>query len=61
MLCEQVVSFAGELLGSAEGLLTDGLHTSEVAAGYSKAGIKVRIVPGTIKGCLSKVLSVSSP
>lgn len=48
-----VVSFAGELLGNAEGLLTDGLHTSEVAAGYSKAGAKALevleslVIPGS--------------
>ena len=37
----QVVSFAGDLLSAAEGLLRDGLHTSEVADGYAKAGAKV--------------------
>ncbi len=37
----QVVSFAGDLLSSAEGLLRDGLHTSEVAEGYTKAANKV--------------------
>ena len=37
----QVVSFAGDLLSSAEGLLRDGLHTSEVAEGYTKAATKV--------------------
>ncbi len=37
----QVVSFAGDLLSSAEGLLRDGLHTSEVAEGYTKAASKV--------------------
>ena len=36
----QVVSFAGDLLSSAEGLLRDGLHTSEVAEGYTKAATK---------------------
>lgn len=36
----QVVSFAGDLLGGAEGLLRDGLHTSEVADGYNKAAMK---------------------
>ncbi|KAK9801408.1 hypothetical protein WJX73_007565 [Symbiochloris irregularis] len=50
-----VVSFAGELLGSAEGLLTDGLHPSEVAAGYAKAGAKAleyleaAVIPGSEK------------
>ena len=37
----QVVSFAGDLLNGAEGLLRDGLHTSEVAEGYSKAAAQV--------------------
>jgi T-complex protein 1 subunit theta len=37
----QVISFAGELLSNAEGLLRDGLHTSEVADGYTKAADKV--------------------
>jgi hypothetical protein len=37
----QVISFAGELLSNAEGLLRDGLHTSEVADGYTKAAEKV--------------------
>ena len=45
----KVISLAGELLGSAEGLLNDGLHPSEVAAGYSKAGAKVKLRP-----CLTK-------
>lgn len=39
----QVVSFAGDLLSSAEGLLRDGLHTSEVAEGYTKAATKVHL------------------
>ena len=37
----QVITFAGELLGAAEALLRDGLHTSEVADGYGKAAAKV--------------------
>eukprot|EP01026_Neomeris_dumetosa_P015515 TRINITY_DN1593_c0_g1_i4.p1 TRINITY_DN1593_c0_g1~~TRINITY_DN1593_c0_g1_i4.p1 ORF type:complete len:397 (-),score=69.15 TRINITY_DN1593_c0_g1_i4:88-1230(-) len=32
-----VISFAGELLSNAEGLIRDGLHTAEVAEGYEKA------------------------
>lgn len=36
-----MVTFAGELLGAAEALLRDGLHTSEVADGYGKAAAKV--------------------
>ncbi len=38
----QVISLAGELLGNAESLLRDGLHTAEIADGYAKAGAKVR-------------------
>ena len=40
----QVLSLAGELLGNAEGLLRDGLHTSEIADGYQRASAKVRAV-----------------
>ncbi len=40
-MSDQVVSFAGDLLNAAEGLLRDGLHTSEVAEGYGKAAAKV--------------------
>lgn len=32
-----VLSLAGELLGNAEGLLREGLHTAEIADGYSQA------------------------
>ncbi len=32
-----VVSLAGELLAGAEALLRDGLHASEIMAGYSAA------------------------
>lgn len=42
----QVVSFAGDLLSAAEGLLRDGLHTSEVADGYAKAAAKVSTTSG---------------
>ena len=52
----QVLAFAGELLSNAEGLLRDGLHTSEVADGYSKAAAKVS-QPGCI--CVA-VLTLSS-
>ena len=41
----QVISFAGELLSNAEGLLRDGLHTSEVADGYTKAADKASRAP----------------
>lgn len=37
-----VISFGGEALGLAEGLLRDGLVPSEVADGYAKAAQKVR-------------------
>lgn len=43
--CAQVVSFGGALLAQAEGLLRDGLHTTEVATGYANAGAMVRIPP----------------
>ena len=33
-----VVSIAGQLLALSEGLLRDGLHPSEIADGYNKAG-----------------------
>lgn len=39
--CSQVLTLGGELLGNAEGLLRDGLHTAEVADGYAKAAEKV--------------------
>ncbi len=38
----QVLSLGGEFLNNAEGLLRDGLHTSEIADGYQKAALKVR-------------------
>ncbi len=41
MLCKQVLSLGGELLSNAEGLLQDGLHTSEIADGYMNASVKV--------------------
>jgi hypothetical protein len=37
----QVLSFGGELLSHAESLLRGGVHTTEVADGYLKAGTKV--------------------
>jgi hypothetical protein len=40
--CCQVLTLAGELLGNAEVLLRDGLHTSEIADGYQRASEKVR-------------------
>ena len=47
----QVVSFAGDLLSGAEGLLRDGLHTSEVADGYAKAAAEVITTCGLAHGC----------
>lgn len=35
-----VISFAGELLTQAEGLIKMGLHPSEILIGYEKAGMK---------------------
>lgn len=37
----QVLTLGGELLGNAESLLRDGLHTAEVADGYQRASAKV--------------------
>lgn len=48
-----VLSFAGELLGAAEDLLRDGLHPTEIADGYAKAGeqalkeLDTLVLPGT--------------
>lgn len=39
----QVLALGGELLSNAESLLRSGLHTTEVADGYLKAGSKVRM------------------
>lgn len=55
----QVLSFAGELLANAESLLRDGLHPTEIADGYAKAGARALeildtlVVPGT-GGCCSR-------
>lgn len=43
-----VLTFAGELLGNAEGLLRDGLHPTEIADGYAKAGTKALEVLDTL-------------
>ncbi|GAB4819631.1 hypothetical protein N2152v2_006677, partial [Parachlorella kessleri] len=43
-----VLSFAGELLGNAEALLRDGLHPTEIADGYAKAGAKALAVLDTL-------------
>ncbi|KAK9824017.1 hypothetical protein WJX72_006993 [[Myrmecia] bisecta] len=55
-----VISFAGELLAQAEGLLRDGLHTSEVAEGYSKAGKKALEILQTLVISGSETLDVRS-
>lgn len=41
-LTAQVLTLAGELLGNAEVLLRDGLHTAEIADGYQRAADKVQ-------------------
>eukprot|EP00890_Picochlorum_soloecismus_P004861 jgi/Picsp_1/5376/NSC_02737-R1_tcp-1 cpn60 chaperonin family protein len=43
-----VLSFAGELLKRAEGLLRDGLHPVEIADGYAKAGEKALEILDTL-------------
>lgn len=43
-----VLSFAGELLSRAEGLLRDGLHPIEIADGYAKAGVKALEILDTL-------------
>ena len=43
-----VLSFAGELLNRAEGLLRDGLHPIEIADGYTKAGAKALEILDTL-------------
>ena len=51
-----VLTFAGELLGGAEGLLRDGLHPVEVADGYARAGeaalkaLEELVTPGSGEG-----------
>jgi T-complex protein 1 subunit theta len=42
------VSFAGELLSATEELLRSGLHTSEIIAGYKKAGEKLQEILPTL-------------
>lgn len=43
-----VLSFAGELLNRAENLLRDGLHPTEIADGYVKAGVKALEILDTL-------------
>jgi hypothetical protein len=43
-----VLTFAGELLSNAEGLLRDGLHPTEIADGYAKAGAKALEILDTL-------------
>jgi len=42
------VSFAGELLSATEELIRSGLHTSEIIAGYKKAGDKLQEILPTL-------------
>lgn len=53
----QVLSLAGELLGSAEGLLREGLHTAEIADGYQKALDKVRLYFSAAAHCRRHTVS----
>lgn len=39
-----VLTLAGEMMNNAEGLLRDGLNTTEVADGYQRGAVKVRVV-----------------
>ncbi len=67
MLDEQVLTFAGELLSNAEGLLRDGLHPIEIADGYAKAGTKALeildslVIPGSEVLDVRDKVAVSSP
>ncbi len=51
----QVLTFAGELLHAAQLLLRDGLHPTEIADGYARAGTKALevldslVLPGSEK------------
>ncbi len=48
------VSFAGELLNATEELLRSGLHTSEIIAGYKKAGDKLQeLLPGLVTATIA--------
>lgn len=61
-----VLSLCGELLGNAEGLLQDGLHTGEIADGYQKAATKAlemleeMVIPGSDAFDIRSVDVVSS-
>lgn len=44
LLSLQVLTLAGALLDKAAGLLKEGLTTTEVAEGYTKATLKVRLL-----------------
>lgn len=44
LLRVQVLTLAGNLLDKAQGLLKEGLTTTEVAEGYTKATTKVRLI-----------------
>ncbi len=47
-LRSQVLSFAGELLANAETLLRDGLHPTEIADGYARAGARALEILDTL-------------
>lgn len=47
-LVPQVLSFAGELLANAETLLRDGLHPTEIADGYARAGARALEILDTL-------------
>lgn len=47
-LALQVLSFAGELLANAETLLRDGLHPTEIADGYARAGARALEILDTL-------------
>ncbi|KAL4858422.1 T-complex protein 1 subunit theta [Chlorella vulgaris] len=53
-----VLSFAGELLANAESLLRDGLHPTEIADGYAKAGARALEILDTLVGAGTETLDV---
>eukprot|EP00877_Chromochloris_zofingiensis_P012085 jgi/Chrzof1/712/Cz01g25220.t1 len=59
-----VLTLGGELLGNAESLLRDGLHTAEIADGYQKSCAKALevlesvVLPGTEEVDLKDVNAV---
>jgi T-complex protein 1 subunit theta len=54
------VSFAGGLLSATEELLRSGLHTSEIIAGYKKAGDKLaQILPTLVHRTIDEITEES--